>query len=220
MSEHPHARLRAAGYREVERWRIEDMLHFVRREVGIGTWPVQVLLASLLSLVGIGLVAAYWALHDGAALFGDIVLPFGLGCVGMLAIVVPHELLHGLAYRLAGAQRVVYGAEWRSLMFHASAPEFVLSAQTLYAVALLPMAVLSPICLAGLLLLSGWWWWVVLGVLLMHTQGCVGDVAIVSYFVRQVRPSDWVTYDDAETQEVVLLCRTEATTNTNAHTDD
>ena len=216
-----HERLLAQGYREQERWRIADVLGFVRRELAQPTWPLALTLAFLFAATGLAVSVGVWEVIDGQRWLQDVMLPFGAGCIAMILLVVPHELLHGLAYKLTGAAQVRYGADFSKLVFHASAPYHVVSAKQLYFVALLPLAVINGLLLVALLLLSGWWWWFVVGLLLMHTQGCLGDLAIVSFFVRRSEEGKWVTYDASATQEFVLLLlaneSTEDQTQTPAH---
>ena len=216
MSEDVHRRLLDAGYREVERWRISEVLGFVRRELDARTWVLQGAFAALAFAAAVGVTYAYWDVADGARLVPDVVAPFGAGCLAMLVAVVPHELLHGLAYKLTGAPRVAYGADFRKLVFHASAPDHVLTARQLYFVALVPLVVLTAVMAVALAVSGGWWWWFWFGLVLTHTQGCLGDLALVSYFVRHRARGEWITYDAGATEEFVLMVRTPEAANTNA----
>ena len=197
----------AAGYRPVERWDVGDVLLFVRRELGCRTYWLVGHAALLAALAGLGAVAGYREVVGGARVFGDVALPLAGGFALMAVAVVPHELLHGLAYRVVGARAVAYGADWRRLVFHASAPGFVLDYRRLCVVALAPFAVVTGLLTAWLWIAAGPWWWAGYGLLLVHTQGCLGDAAMLNAFARRGDPGAWLTYDDAEAPEFVFLKR-------------
>ena len=201
-------RLRAEGYRVEERWYTEDVMGFVRREIGRPAWPMRSAFAFMGLVVGYAVYRGIGDLRVGAQWFSDMLLPFGIGVLVILPLVVPHELIHGLAFRLLGARRVVYGAEWRQLVFHASAPGFPVGARGMTFVALAPFAVVTP----GLVALAAqgdvWWAWLAIGALLMHTQGCLGDFAMVNYFARRVsRREDLFTFDEESGESFVMVCR-------------
>lgn len=197
----------AAGYRPVERWDVGDVLLFVRRELGERTYWLVGHAALLAALAALGAVVGYREVVGGARLFGDIALPLAGGFALMAVAVVPHELIHGLAYRAVGARSVTYGADWRRLVFHASAPGFVLDYRRLRVVALAPFAVITALLAAWLSLAAGPEWWAGYGLLLVHTQGCLGDAAMLNAFARRVDPAAWLTYDDPEAPEFVFLKR-------------
>ena len=201
-------RLRAQGYRVEERWYTSDVMGFVRRELSRPRWPLRLAFGAL------GLTLAYLAYRfvtdvlAGANWFSGALVPFGCGVLAVVPIVVPHELLHGLGFKLLGAPRVVYGAEWRLLVFHASAPGHALTPRQMDAVALAPFLVLTPGLLAWALLAPGGWAYAGIGALLMHTQGCLGDFAMVNYFART---RDWggevLTFDEASGESFVIVRR-------------
>ena len=201
------ADLLAQGYRVRERWDIADVLAFVRRELSRNTPIVLAFYAVLLGLLILGAAAAVALVGSGTRWFTEVLVPLGAGMVMMLVVVVPHELLHGLAYKAIGAPEVRYGANLRQLVFHASAPFFPVRYAQMAFVALLPFAVITAALTVGLAVLGGAWWWACYGLALMHTQGCLGDVAMVSFFARQEEPARWATFDDGDEQTFVMLER-------------
>ena len=147
-------------------------------------------------------------MRAGARWFYDMLLPFGFGVLVILPLVVPHELIHGLAFRLLGAGRVVYGAEWRQLVFHASAPGFPVGPRGMTFVALAPFAAVTPGLVALAIGGDVPWAWGSIGALLMHTQGCLGDFAMVNYFARRGRRSgDLFAFDEESGESFVIVCR-------------
>lgn len=201
-------RLTREGYRVEERWRTAEVLGFVRREIGRPAWPLRGAFASLATIVAWAFFRGTREVLDGVDWWGEMALPFALGAVLIVALVVPHELTHGLAFRLLGAPRVVYGADWRQLVFHASAPGFALGPRRMTFVALAPFALITPplvyVAAAG----TAWWAWLCTGALLMHTQGCLGDFAMVNYFARgRAREGEVLTLDEEGGKSFVIVWR-------------
>ncbi len=197
------------GYYERERWTLTEVPEFIRRELGERGWLLTGFFSCLLLMLVWGGYRLVEGVSLGQAWFSDIVLPFGLGVVLTLPLVVPHELIHGVGYRLSGARKLEYGGSLGAMMFYAVAPGHVVNVRQLSAIALAPFVIISGGLLLGLLWLQGFAWWVGYGTLLAHSQGCIGDFAMIGFFLRQERPSDWLTYDDEETKELVLLERDE-----------
>ncbi|MFK8056085.1 MAG: DUF3267 domain-containing protein [Saprospiraceae bacterium] len=195
------------GYYVSERWKISSVLGFIRQELSNkGAWLLG-FQALLFILVGLGLYMGYRDISGGAKWFSEMAIPFSLGLLAMLLVVVPHELLHGIAYRWTGAKKVIYGADWKRMVFHASAPYHPINYKQMLLVALTPFVVLTSLLLIGLVLTTGPYWWFFFGLLLMHTQGCFGDFAMVNFFARQARPERWITFDDSKEETFVLLTK-------------
>ncbi len=199
--------LRERGYRFYERWHTSAVLGFVRREIGCAAWPLKLAFALLALLLAVTLGLAAQRIGGGRAWFVDVLLPFGLGTVGIAALIVPHELLHGLAFKLLGAPRIVYGADWSKLVFHAAAPGFPIGRAGMAFVALAPFAVITPLLVALGVVLGGVYAFGSLGALVMHTQGCLGDFAMVNFFERAQPGSTYITYDESGGESFVLLVR-------------
>ena len=195
------------GYYVSERWKIKSVLGFIRQELEQKSWWLHSFQFLLTSVVGLGLYFAYKDISGGASWFSDVLLPFGYGLLAMILMVIPHEFIHGLAYKVTGAEKVVYGADWKKLVFHASAPFHPINFKQMLWVALAPFVVLTMLLFIGVLTATGNWWWFFYGLLLMHTQGCFGDFAMVNFFARQQEPEKWITFDDAEEETFVLLVR-------------
>lgn len=132
-----------------------------------------------------------------------------LGILAFFLIIPVHELIHGIGYSLAGAQKVSYKAVWKQLIFYAMADRFVTRKKPFVALALAPFLLLNTVFAAGFFLCSGEWRWVLWGLLLFHTSGCAGDFALVSYFYEWWH-KDPVTYDAVDSQESFFLHREEA----------
>lgn len=128
-----------------------------------------------------------------------------VGLVGFIFLVPIHEFIHGIGYKLAGARKVSYRVVWRKFVVYAMADRFVTRRHWFVLLALAPF-VLINLALVVLIWVSGTGWSAVLtGTLIMHTAGCSGDFALVSYFYTfwSRRP---ITYDEeAEGRTLFML---------------
>ncbi len=116
--------------------------------------------------------------------------------IALFAFIIPiHELVHGIAYKISGAKKVSYKAEWKKFVFYAMADGFITKKISFVLLAIAPFILLNSIMILCLFLIPSTYYFVLLGLLLMHTAGCSGDFALVSYF-ETFWEKDPVTYDD------------------------
>jgi hypothetical protein len=120
---------------------------------------------------------------------------FFLGFLLFFVLIPFHEWIHGIGYKLAGATSVSYKAEWKKLVFYAMADKFVATKKPFVALAIAPFIIINSILAIGILIAPGAWSWLFVGGLFMHTSGCAGDFALMSYFYT-FWELDPVTYDD------------------------
>lgn len=135
-----------------------------------------------------------------AASAGDSLLKLFLGFPAFFLIIPVHELIHGIGYKLAGASEVTYKAIWRQLIFYAMADRFVARKVQFVALAIAPFVLLNTIFIFLFFYLPAPWSWVGFGALIMHTAGCSGDFALISYFYCYWE-KDPVTFDDVKGQQ-------------------
>ena len=167
------------GYREVLYWKISEK-------------PSRLLLMNLLSVPLLILA--------GSVFFG---LAFGLGWLppgfqfgvvhylalvaGLLLILVLHELAHGIAMRLFGANPQ-YGVMWDKAMFYATAPGFAFPRSQYLVVALTPLISLSLLSILAMWVLAGTPWVLVIAfAATINAAGAIGDLWITSLVLRYPR---------------------------------
>ena len=68
-------------------------------------------------------------------------------------LIILHELLHGIALKLAGAKRVTYGGYLKKFIFYAEADQFVINRKQFAFIALTPLFVVKLITLIGIVFL-------------------------------------------------------------------
>ena len=169
------------SYREVLYWSLGDRW-----------WKLA--LAQLLSLP----LFAFWAvvflryaswLGDLPAhlrRFPELNAPLALA-IGLLVLVL-HELMHGAAMALFGAQPS-YGIKWRKLLLYATAHGFAFRRNDYIGVALAPLLGLSGLALAAIAILAGnpagnpWVIWIIVYAAL-NAAGAAGDLWIALIVLR------------------------------------
>ena len=125
----------------------------------------------------------------------------------MLPLIPIHELIHGLFYKLAGAPTVSYKANFKKFIFYAMADKFITDQKNFVRLALAPFIVINSILIISILLSSGIISFLLAGILFIHTAGCAGDFALVSYFIEN-DGRNLVTYDDVSKGESYFYKKT------------
>jgi len=122
------------------------------------------------------------------------------GIVAGSFIVIPvHEGLHGLAYMLTGAPAVHFGADLKQMLFYVAANRHVLGRKGFYFIALTPFSVINILSILAASLLSPYWHIFFVCFLLFHNIMCIGDFAMISYFVRHPQ-KELYTFDDHQSR--------------------
>lgn len=161
-------------------------------------------------------ILIYWMFNVGVLLFFILLPLFNasfrsqldmvlLGFAVFFVLVPIHELIHGIGYRLVGARKVSYRVVWRKFVVYAMADRFVTRRRSFVALALAPFLLINSALIVLILVTQGGWSAVLTGALIMHTAGCSGDFALISYFY-----TFWhrypVTFDaEAEGETVFML---------------
>jgi hypothetical protein len=140
-------------------------------------------------------ISVYSLIKPGA--FLDHLSEFSLGIALFFLLVPIHELIHGFMYRRAGALNVSYKAEWKKLIFYAMADKFVTFKKPFLYIALAPFMVINSLLILVIFLAPSSQYFIWMGALFMHTGGCSGDFALISYFYT-FWEKDPVTFDDVE----------------------
>jgi hypothetical protein len=112
-------------------------------------------------------------------------------------LVIIHELLHGLALKIAGAKKIKFGGYFKKFIFYAEADRFVMNRRQFAFVALTPFTVIKILTLAGIILFFNQpiLYFPVI-IMSAHSLFCAGDIVILSFFFRY--PGlEVFTYDSA-----------------------
>jgi hypothetical protein len=139
--------LRTSGnYELVKELGHDEIIDFVASQLKKLRWPMvffygfNILLAGLIALYTAGnFFHSYisWGAYWKYLLLGLV--------TGMLVVIPFHEIIHGIAYKIAGAPRIKFGANLKQMMFYAAAPGFVATRQDFYLVAFSPFILINPV---------------------------------------------------------------------------
>ena len=127
-------------------------------------------------------------------LIGAIVFSFTL-------LIIIHELLHLLAFKLTGAPRVRIGGYLKQFIFYAEADRHVLNRRQFTFVALVPLIVVKLTTLAGVVFTfpnPAFYFW--LFIMSVHSLFCAVYIGMLAFFGR-FPDSEIFTFDVKETRQ-------------------
>lgn len=113
--------------------------------------------------------------------FGNYLLKMCIFLVSMVAYLILHELVHGVAMKMCGTKKVKYGFTG---MYAFAGSEDYYDKRSYFFIALAPvvlwgivLAMLTPIVSAG-------WFWVVYMIQVINLSGAAGDLFVTVKFMR------------------------------------
>jgi len=160
----------------------EEMVPFVLENIRKRGWMSFLYIASCSALF-LWMVFQVWWILSGDQLGGkQVVGQLILGIVAGSFLVIPvHEVLHGLAYKLVGAKKIIFGSDLKQFIFFVTADRFPVSGPAIIFLALFPFAVINAVTWMMLItwfpdkmIFCGFF-------LLSHNIMCIGDFAICNY---------------------------------------
>ena len=99
------------------------------------------------------------------------------------ALIIIHELLHALAYLLAGARKISFGVILKKFVFYALADRQVIAPRAFHIVALAPFVVVKLVCLAVIFATADIQiLYFFLTIMCLHSLFCAGDMAILAFY--------------------------------------
>jgi hypothetical protein len=139
----------------------------------------------------------FFKLPAGFQDYEEIFSQTSLGVALFIPLIPIHEVIHAVAYKLEGAKVVSIHAQWSKLIFLASAHHFVANSKSFFIVAIAPFLLINLSLFVGFIIFDEYWKWFFLSAFLIHTSGCAGDFALLSYFWHN-RKLKVFTYDDMD----------------------
>jgi hypothetical protein len=183
------------GYRKILELDFSEMIPFVLSNIRKrGIIPLLYISINMITLIFI-ILFAVWSVKSGLLNAGRVFWQVLAGVLsGSILVIVPHELLHGLAYRVLGARKIKFGADLQQFIFYVTADRFPISKKELAFLAMTPFVLIN----LGLIALTAAWvsqfTLFSASLLLCHNIMCIGDFAIISYAFSQ--KGELYTYDD------------------------
>ena len=110
-------------------------------------------------------------------------------------LIVIHELLHGIALKLAGAKRVTYGGYLKKFIFYAESDQFVINRRQFAFIALTPLFAVKLVTLVGIIFLFHQpVFYFLIFVMSAHSLFCAGDIGLLSIFYK-IKNIEIFTFD-------------------------
>jgi hypothetical protein len=180
--------LRTLRYHEI----VEFVFENIKLKNGATRWYF------IYNLVNIGILTSLiiYSINLDILNFNTVFKLFLLGFLaGSIAIIPVHEIIHGIGFLMQGASGIQFGADFRQMIFFVASDKFVMDQKAFFRVALSPFAVINLITIFITFFLSAQWTIFTLSFLLFHNIMCIGDFAMVSFFLKH-RNRELYTYDD------------------------
>ncbi len=124
-------------------------------------------------------VIRFWRNGESSGLIQFI----GAFLFSITILVVIHELIHALAYKLKGANHIYFGANLKKFVFYAASDGDVIDGKDFKFVALAPFVVITAINLAMLGFIPAYKLFF-LTIIATHNMFCGGDFAMVNYISK------------------------------------
>ena len=184
-----------SAYRMILELEFKDMIPFVLSNIRKrGLIPLFYISINAICLLFI-IFYAIWGANTGALNAGKISGQILAGILaGSILVIPPHELLHGLAYRILGARRISFGMDLQQFIFYVTADRFPITKRELAFLALIPFILIN---LALITFTAVWATRLTLfsaTFLLCHNMMCIGDFAMITYVFS--KKGSIYTYDD------------------------
>jgi len=188
---------RDPGYKKILELDFDEMIPFVLSNIRKrGLFPLLYLFYNAASLIFIIFFIALGlnsGLLNAGKILGQIV---GGIVVGSILVIPPHELLHGLAYRILGARKIRFGIDLRQFIFYVTADRFPISRKELIFLALTPFIVINMVIIGFTALWVQQYILFTVSLLLSHNIMCIGDFAMMGYACSIKK--ELITYDDPQ----------------------
>jgi len=129
-------------------------------------------------------------------IFRHYVKFFLLGFISGSVFIIPiHEVLHGIAYKINGAPKIVFGYDLKQGIFYVAANNYVAGRKQFAIVALSPFLVINIAAFLLMSFLTPYFFIMLLFLLFFHNMMCIGDFAMLSFF-RENKDKELYTYDN------------------------
>lgn len=180
--------LRTLRYKEI----VEFVFENIKLKNGATRWYFTYNLVNLLLLISLTI----YGYSIGILIFNTVFKFFLLGLLaGSIAVIPVHEIIHGISYLMQGASKIHFGADFRQMIFYVASDKYILDRKRFFRVALSPFVVINLITILLTINLSAQWCIFTLSFLLFHNIMCIGDFAMVSFFLKH-KDKEIYTYDD------------------------
>lgn len=126
---------------------------------------------------------------------------------GSILVILPHEMLHGLAYWILGARKIQFGVDLQQFIFYVTAHRFTISKWQLAFLAMTPFVLINMVLIGITLVWAREYLLFSATLLFCHNIMCIGDFAILNYALKH--KGELYTYDDTLKKKSYFFTREE-----------
>ena len=176
--------------------RYEDIVEFVFENIRKPNYSTRFYYLILILLFACIVGFSVAGFRNDLFIFRQYFKFFLMGFVSGSVLIIPvHELLHGFAYKIAGAPRIDFGSDLRQGIFYVAANNYVIGRKKFAVVALMPFLVINIATLIISGFLTPYFFIMALFLLFFHNLMCIGDFAMLSFFLVN-EDKELYTYDN------------------------
>lgn len=187
-------------YRKILVMDFSEMTPFVLNNIRGREMVAMLYMALNLATAAYIIIYIIWGLtldrFDGGKVFWQMLCGV---LTGSILIILPHEILHGLAYRLLGARRIRFGVDFQQFIFFVTADRFPISRNELRFLAMTPFIVINAVVISFTAILFTEWALLSAALLLSHNIMCIGDFALTNFANKC--EGELFTYDEIENRK-------------------
>lgn len=188
--------LSSGKYNILKTLKYQDIIDFVFENIRLKNaatrWYFGYNLLSLISLAGFIIYS-----HNVAEIPFKLIFKFLFRgfITGSFFIIPVHELIHALSYLVQGAPKIHFGADLKQMIFYVSSDKYVIGRKGFYGVAFSPFVSINLFAVV-MIFFSGLPWIIFLvSFLFFHNIMCIGDFAMVSFYIKH-KDKELYTFDD------------------------
>jgi len=170
------------AYQLVNTLRFQEMVPFVLCQIkkrGLFSWLYFTVNLVILALI---LISSIKGLAEQTMTWKKVMAHTVSGIFAGSILIIPiHELLHGLAYRILGARKIIFGADLEQMIFFVTASCYPVSGKQVHLLTMTPFIIINLITIVATLYLFPGGILFSAFFLLSHNIMCIGDFAISGY---------------------------------------
>lgn len=200
------------SYLLIQRLDFAEVVPFVLEQIKQRGFFQYLYFVLCFGMLGVIIALSITGLLDHSLTWKRLLIQALTGTVcGSILIIPIHELLHGLAYRILGAKKIIFGADPGQMIFYVTADRYTVSGKQIHLLTFTPFLIINILTLLisfllfrESLLFSAFF-------LLSHNMMCIGDFAISGFVSRE--KGKVFTFDEPEKKMSYFYKMTEANTD-------
>ena len=187
-------------YEKLDCFSHKNIKHVVMKEMGDGgSWSSISNIYQIIGLIAIlyGSVRAFLPFFKHGE-FDNLVGLAGGVLFSVTFLIVLHEIIHAIAYKLIGAKKLSFGMRLRKFLFFVLADRQVFCFQQFRKVALAPVVIIGLLCITGMIFTFNQpIFYFFLSIFGIHSLFSGGDFGLLSYFENR-KGREILTFDVKE----------------------